>query len=223
VRPCVSEQVSETQGRTLYLGAVHSFAELAKLMDRYRVVMAGIDHLPENRLAQAFANKFAGRVYIINYGTDTQRDILQVDDEQRRASVRRTEAIDAAQERIRAQREYLPQDLPSDFVQQMCANVRSVERDDVGRVKVLYRADGPDDFMQALVYAIVANECWWIRQQVAHEEITSIDEMTELGFERSTLREGDSMEYSPGRSDGEYETVTGSTNGYDDDYGGWED
>jgi hypothetical protein len=222
----VTEQVSETQGRVLYLGLVDSFDELAKLMDRFRVVMAGIDHLPENRLAQAFANRFAGRVYIISYGTETQRDVLSVDDQQRRASVRRTEAIDAAQERVRAQREYLPQDLPTGFVEQMCANVRSVERNDVGRVQVRYRADGPDDWMQALTYAIVANECWWIRQQVDHEEITSIDEMTELGFERSTLRDPDSMEYSPGRSDGDYQLHDGQVNGngygYDDGYG-WDE
>ena len=82
----ITEQTSETQGRVLYLGLVDSFDELAKLMDRFRVVMAGIDHLPENRLAQAFANKFAGRVYIINYAGDQQRDILSVDDQQRRAS-----------------------------------------------------------------------------------------------------------------------------------------
>jgi hypothetical protein len=210
----ITEQISETQARTLYLGSINSFDEMAKLMDRFRVVMAGIDHLPENRLAQAFANKFAGRVYIINYATDSQRDVLVVDDQQRRASVRRTEAIDAAQERIRAQREYLPQDIPSDFVTQMCANVRSVEQDDVGRVKVLYRADGPDDWMQALVYAVVANECWWIRQQVNVEEITSLDEMTELGFERSTLREGDSMDYSPGPQDGSYMLNNGHMNGH---------
>jgi hypothetical protein len=152
-------------------------------------------------------------VFIISYGTDTQRDVLQVDDGQRRASVRRTEAIDAAQERIRAQREYLPQDLPSDFVEQMCSNVRSVEQDDVGKVKVLYRADGPDDWMQALTYAVVAEECWWIRQQVEHEEIFSIDQMEQLGFERSTLRDPDSMEYSPGRNDGEYALTNGHVNG----------
>ena len=220
----ISEQTSETQGRTLYLGLVDSFDELSKLMNRFNVVMAGIDHLPENRLAQAFANKFAGRVYIISYAGDQQRDILQVDDQQRRASVRRTEAIDAAQERIRAQHEYLPQDLPSDFVAQMCANVRSVEQDDVGRVKVLYRADGPDDWMQSLTYALVANECWWIRQQVNHEEIVALDEMTELGFERSTLREPDSMLYSPGPREGEYTTTNGHVNGYDeDDYAGYDE
>ena len=219
----VTEQTSETQGRTLYLGLVDSFDELAKLMDRFRVVMAGIDHLPEGRLAQAFANRFAGRVFIINYAGDAQKDVLQVDDVQRRASVRRTEAIDALQERIRAQREYLPQDLPSDFVAQMCANVRSVEQDDVGRVKVLYRADGPDDWAQSGVYALVANECWWIRQQVDHEEITSIDEMTQLGFERSSLREGDSMEYSPGPQDGEYMLNNGHMNGYEENgYDGYD-
>lgn len=199
----ISEQLSDTQGRALYVGLVDSFEDLAKLMDRFRVNMAGIDHLPEGRLASAFANRFAGRVFIVNY-SETQKDVLAVDDIQRRASVRRTEAIDAAQERIRSQREYLPQNLPEGFVAQMCSNVRSVEQDDVGRVKVLYRADGPDDFMQALTYCLVANECFWIRQQVGHEEITSIDEMTELGFERSTLHDTNGGEYSPGRDDGSY-------------------
>jgi hypothetical protein len=210
----VTEQLSDTQNRVLYLGLVDSFDELAKLMDRYRVVMAAIDHLPEGRLARAFANRFAGRVYIVSYSSDQQKDVLSVDDQQRRASVRRTEAIDALQERIRAQREYLPQDLPDDFVRQMCANVRSVEQDDVGRVKVLYRADGPDDWAQAGVYALVAADCWWIRQQVGQEQITSIDEMEQLGFERSTLRD-DSMQYSPGPGEGEY-TIEQS-NGYDGD------
>jgi hypothetical protein len=212
----ISEQTSETHGRTLYLGLVDSFEELARLMDRFNVSMAGVDHLPEGRLAQAFANKFAGRVFIVHYATDAQKDVLQVDDQQRRASVRRTEAIDALQERIRAQREYLPQDLPGDFVAQMCANVRSVEQDDVGRVKVLYRADGPDDWAQAGVYAIVASECWWIRQQVNVEEIVALDQMAELGFQRSTLREGDSMTYSPGPREGEYATTNGHVNGYED-------
>ena len=209
----ISEQTDDTQGRALHIGLVDSFEDLAKLMDRFRVNMAAIDHLPEGRLAAAFANRFAGRVFIVNYATETQKDVLTVDDIQRRASVRRTEAIDAAQERIRAQREYLPQDLPEGFVAQMCSNVRSVEQNEVGKVKVLYRADGPDDYMQALSYALVASECFWIRQQVGQEEITSIDEMTELGFERSVLRE-DSMEYSPGRDDGSYTLDDETGDGY---------
>ena len=214
----ISEQ-GEHEGRVLYLGLVDSFDDLAKLMDRYRVSMAAIDHLPEGRLARAFANRFAGRVYIVNYATETQKDVLTVDDQQRRASVRRTEAIDALQERIRSQRERLPLDLPTDFVQQMCANVRSVEQDDLGKVKVLYRADGPDDWAQAGTYALVAADCWWIRQQVNQEEITSLDAMTDLGFQRSAIRE-DSMDYSPGRDDGSYMTDQ-HVNGYgfeDDGY-----
>lgn len=219
----VTEQVSDSQGRTLYLGLVDSFDELAKLMTRYRVVMAAIDHLPEGRLARAFAEHFRGRVYIVNYATEQQKDVLAVDDQQSRASVRRTEAIDAAQERIRGQREYLPQDLPEHFVEQMCSNVRSVEQNEVGRVTVQYRADGPDDWMQALTYALVAADCYWIRQQVGQEEITSIDEMTELGFQRSTLGDPDTPgEYSPGRDDGSYMITEGDdgfgSNGYDYGY-----
>ena len=213
----ITEQVTETQGRVLHLGLVDSFDELAKLMDRYRVVMAAIDHLPEGRLARAFANRFAGRVYIVNYAGDQQKDVLAVDDMQRRASVRRTEAIDALQERIRAQREFLPQDLPSDFVAQMCANVRSVEQDDVGRVKVLYRADGPDDWAQAGTYALVAADCWWIRQQVDQEEITALDTMTDLGFKRNEFGE-DTMDYSPGPGDGGYTGIENSLAADDDSY-----
>jgi hypothetical protein len=120
-------------------------------------------------------------------------------------SVRRTEAIDSAQERIRAQREWLPMDLPDQFVEQLISNVRSVEQDDVGRVKVVYRADGPDDYCQALTYMIVANECWWLREQLAHsEEITSLEQMTDVAFERSTLGDQDEGDYSPGRDDGAY-------------------
>jgi len=210
----ISEQLSETQGRTLHVGLADSFDELARLMDRFAVHMATIDHLPEGRLARAFAERFAGRVYIVNYAGEAQKDVLAVDDEQRRVSVRRTEAIDAAVERIRAQHELLPQDLPRDFVGQMCANVRSLEQNDVGRVKVLYRNDGPDDYMQALTFCIVASECWWIRQQVGHEEITSIDEMTDLGFRRSALNDPDSDYYSPGRDDSTYGIYQGS-NGHD--------
>jgi hypothetical protein len=218
----ISEHTSDTQSRALHVGLVDSFEDLAKLMDRFRVNMAGIDHLPEGRLAAAFANRFAGRVFIVNYATGEQKDVLTVNDLQRRASVRRVEAIDAAQERIRAQREYLPQDLPEAFVAQMCSNVRSVEQDDLGKVKVLYRADGPDDYMQALTYSLVAADCFWIRQQVGNEEITSIDQMTELGFERSTLRE-DSMQYSPGRDDGSYTFDDETGDGYGNQNGDGED
>jgi len=51
---------------------------------------------------------------------------------------------------------------------------------------------------------LVANECWWIRQQIGHEEITSLEEMDELGFERSALHDPEGSEYSAGLDDGSY-------------------
>lgn len=215
----ISERFPDERGRVLHVATAESFDEVAKLMDRFSVHMAAIDHLPEGRLARAFANRFLGRVFIVHYAGEQQKDVMTVDQTQFRASVRRTEAIDAVQERIRSQREHLPMDLPTGFVEGMCSNVRSVEQDDVGRVKVLYRADGPDDWMQAGVYAIVARDCWWVQQQVQQsEEITRGDEVEDLGFRRSTVNDPDADYYSGGRSDGEYVLTNGySPNGDDDD------
>ena len=112
----VSERDDDGQSRVLFVGEVDSFEELARIMGRFNVHMAAIDHLPEGRLSRAFAERFAGRVYIVSYGTEGQKDVLTVDATQRRASVRRVEAIDAAVERIRSQRERLPMDLPDGFV-----------------------------------------------------------------------------------------------------------
>ena len=214
----ISEQLSDTQGRTLFVGLVESFNDLCTLMDRYRVNMACIDHLPEGRLARAFANRFHGRVYIVNY-SESQKDVITVDDQQARVSVRRTEAIDSAAERVRSQREYLPMDLPDGFVEQLCTNVRSTEQDDVGRVRVVYRADGPDDWMQALTYLVVANECWWIREQVSgKDQLVALED--ELDFERSTLNQHEAEPlYSPGRGDGDYALSDETHVDYVDEYG----
>ena len=202
----ISERYEDGTGRCLWVGEVDSFDALSRMMDVYRVSMAGIDHLPEGRLARAFAERHAGRVTVINYATAGQQDVLKVDVVQRRSSVRRTEALDAAFDRIRGQRDHLPMDLPEGFVAQMCANVRSVEQDDLGRMTVVYRATEADDYAQAAAYAAVANETFWVQQQVAHStEITSIDELEELAFQRSTLGDYDADdEYSPGRDDGGY-------------------
>ena len=210
----VSERYDDDTARVLWVGEVDSFDALSRMMETFRVSMACVDHLPEGRLARAFAERFVGRVYVVNYATAGQLDVLKIDATQRRASVRRTESLDAAFDRIRGQRELLPTDLPEGFVEQMCANVRSVERDDVGRITVAYRSTGADDYAQALAYSVVAAECYWIQEQVAHSaEVTSIDEIEGLGFERSTLGDYDAEdEYSPGRDDGGY--ALNGENGY---------
>lgn len=207
----ISEHLNERVKRSLWIGTVDSFDELYDLMDRYQIRMCGIDHLPEGRLARAFAERYAGRVYLINFKTQAGGDVLAIDDEQRRVAVGRVEMIDATIERIRSQRNLLPMDLPPDYLDNMLAVVRKIEkmgRDDrdEGKIRVTYYSTGPDDYLMAEGYDLVATELWWLRQQVAEAEaevFTPVDEMLE--FERSDLGGfQDGNDYSEGRGDGSY-------------------
>lgn len=203
----ISEHLNPQVKRALWIGTVDSFEELNEKMERFDVRMCGIDHLPEHRLARAFAERYAGRVYLINFKTQKGGDVLLVDDEQRRAAVGRTEMIDATVERIRSQRNLLPWDLPEGYVDQLLSMVRRVEKDEEDRVSVTYRATGPFDYLMAEGYDMVATELWGLRQQLAEaarDVFTAADELLE--FERSDLGSyEDDDDYSPGLGDGAYD------------------
>lgn len=210
----ISEHFDDRVKRSLWIGTVDSFEELDDLMRNYRVNMAAIDHLPEGRLARSFAERHPGRVYLVNFSSSTRGDVVDVDDEQRRIAVKRTELIDATIDRIRSQRNLLPprELLPPDYVDHMTAVVRRIEKDEEDRVKVTYISTGPDDYLMAEGYDIVAHQGWLIRQSVDHivngdGELHTADEM--LDFERSDLGDdgadySDGMDYSEGPGEGEY-------------------
>lgn len=198
----VSEHISETEKKALFIGTVDSFNELALMMDRYKVKMCCVDHLPDGRLAMSFAERFAGRVMLVSYdGTQTARDpeVIKVNEEMRHVRVRRTEAIDATLESIRQQTNLLPQNLPEGWVAQMQANVRFSEEDETGKKVVGYKKRGEDDFLHAEVYDLVACEVWWMRQgleELQRDQFNPLDDMLE--FQRSGLASMDDVEYSPG-------------------------
>jgi hypothetical protein len=195
----ISELLGDDLKRALWIGEVDSFDELALLMDRFQVSMAVIDHLPETRMARGVAERFAGRVFLCSYATQGQLDVIKIDDEQRRVSVRRVEAIDHVVDGIRRQRNYLPVDLPEGYAAHLTAVVRRVERDELNRVTVRWVATRPDDYMQAEVYDGVAGAVWWIRQQVeeAQREVyTRLED--HLEFARSGVTDPDDVAYRPG-------------------------
>lgn len=202
----ISEHVSEHEKKALFIGEVASFDDLVALMEIYRVHIAAIDHLPEGRLARAFAAKFPGRVYVVNYATTVQGDVIKVEEDQRRCSVRRTEAHDSVIHQVRTMRNMLPLDLPENYVEHMKAPVRFVERDEMDKVVVGYRATGPDDFFQAEVYDLVAYELFWLRVAVdehAREEISTLED--HLEYERSALDPHEGRDtYFPGPESDEY-------------------
>lgn len=203
----ISEHTSDHKKRALFIGEVENFDELALMMERFNVNLCCIDHLPSGRLAMSFAERFAGRVYLIFYKTSNiPGDVLSPpDEEQHRVGVKRVEAIDATMEMIRQQRNELPQNLPENYVAEMQANVRLAEKDEVGKVTVVYRSTGADDYLHAEVYDLVATEVWWtyrLAEHAAREEFQPLDNLME--FQRSDLNDEEAMEYRAGPGEEEY-------------------
>lgn len=208
----VSEHLPDGERKkALWIGEAESFNDLGLLMERFGVNMCAIDHLPEGRLARAFAERFPGRVYLVSYdGTPNPKDsnVIKVDEEMRHARVRRVEAIDAMAEMLREQKNLLPMDLPEGYVEQMQANVRVASKDEMGKVTVAYRkVGGADDYAHAEVYDIVATEIYWLRQGIEEAErevYRPLDDL--LDFQRSRLADYDSgVDYHPGPADEPYD------------------
>jgi hypothetical protein len=108
-------------------------------MHRYRVDMCSIDAQPEHRLAGAFADRFPGRVYLLNYTGPIDEVVEPVLDE-RRAAVGRTQAIDAMLAEVRLRRNELPRVLPADYSAHLQAAIRLIDRDSLGRKRPHYHS-----------------------------------------------------------------------------------
>jgi hypothetical protein len=175
-----------------------AFEQLDRLMTRYDVKMAGVDHNPETRLARAFANRHPGRAYLVRV-PDKQKQVLVPYEEQREVSVRRTDAYDATMELFRSQKNLLPIALPDGYVQQMTAPVRRVEVNELGQARTFWEATRPDDYAQAEVYDMVATEMYFIRLQVDDAmqlETRQLDDA--IAYERSAVDNMENMDYRPG-------------------------
>lgn len=195
--------------RALFIGTVESFNDLDTLFGRFGVHMAAIDHLPEGRLARAWAERHPGRIYLVAYdSTPAPRsaDVLKVDDDMAFASVRRTAAIDSTFELIRTQRNQLPINLPDGYEEQLGVPLRLVEEDEFGKKTVVYRSQAPDDYAHAEVYDTVASALWDRRlalDELEEEEEKPLEDMLE--FERSTLHDyTQAEEYFGGPGEDDY-------------------
>lgn len=205
----ISEHLGDEKDRkrALWIGEIEDFNELADLMDKYQIQMACIDHLPEGRLARAFAERYPGRVYLVSYdGQPDPKDseVFKVDEDMRHVRVQRVPAIDATFQMIREQRNLLPLDLPDGYIEQMQKNNRVVAKDEFGKKTVRYRkSPGADDYAHAEVYDVVATAAWEYRQAVdeaASEVLRPLEDM--LDFERSNLADYDrASEYDAGPDD----------------------
>lgn len=202
----ISERLAGGVGRGIFIGTVSGFEDLDELMARYRVNLAAIDHLPEGRLARAFAERHPGRVYLVAYNpTANPRtdEWITVDEDARFVTARRLEAIDHMMAGFRAQRNLLPLDLPDEYIAHLRSLVRIRHADDFGNERVTYQASSPDDYAHAETYDLIAAFLWDVRQltdELSRQTLVPLDELVD--FRRSNLGDYDAdVEYDPGPDD----------------------
>jgi hypothetical protein len=174
----IEEEVDRgnTVGRKVFVGTIEdddersAFQKLCWLMEVYNINMAGIDNEPDGRFSKAFAARFPGRVYRMDFftpnpGGRTEPHVWNVDDEEQFCSLWRTKTYDATFERFRLQRVLLPplEQLPADYPQHL-GNLyrRRVEMPGAtGRARVDYVRTGPEDYAQCEAYNLAAIELYW--------------------------------------------------------------
>lgn len=184
--------------RGVFIREVENFNEVAHLIDRFQVNCCLVDSMPERRMAGGLVQRYPGRVFLVAF-SGTQKDILKVDPDTAMVTVRKVEAIDAMVEQLRAGRNYLPQDLPDDYVDHLQAITRITEEDETGKRTVYWRSSGPDDFAMAETYDLIAHEVFRIVQYAEHtqeEVLTTLDD--HLEFERAKVDDPDDLSYSAG-------------------------
>jgi hypothetical protein len=171
----IEASVDDERGRKVFVGEVEdqpggrtAFEELCRLMGAYGVRIACIDHAPEGRLAQAFAEAFPGRVFRVAYfepkaGHQRSPDVWHIDDAEHYVALWRTRAIDATLERFRHQRIVLPplETLPFNYPAQLGNLVRRTEEQANGNIRQGYVKTGPDDYAHAEVFNLCAIELFW--------------------------------------------------------------
>lgn len=216
----VSEHTDDGRKRALFIGEVGSFTEVEEVWQRFGPTMGAVDHLPEGRLARAWAERHPGQIYLValtDSGGAGKKEPWNVDDELLFASVNRTVALDAMFEQIRAQQNMLPVNAPEGYKDQLQAPNRLTITDETGIVgkkaqmtpkglRVFYRSSGPDDYAMAEVFDVCATELHWRRvlvDEAQRESFSVLDD--ELDFERSHLSDlASEPDYYAGGIEGDY-------------------
>lgn len=173
----IDEQLPDGTRSAIAIGEAQSFAEMRDILNRYGVMVAVVDHMPERRLARALAAELPGRVHLAVYvepGFDpkSQPKALDFDPVENLVKVNRTEALDAMMDAIRSARSKPLRTPPPGYVEQLIAPKRVVELDAKERPRRVYRTPSglADDYAHTEVYALLATEMWRLRKRVEWQQ-----------------------------------------------------
>jgi phage terminase large subunit GpA len=150
----------ERSGRLvpLFLGEIPDFTELAQLWRGFHVNFGIVDERPEERQARSFMESFRGRVMLLRWSGDEQRDPVIEDRASGIVSARRTGACDRLVAAYQEQKKLLPRDLPRPYLSQITAPHRVVETNARGQKIGRYVSERADHYFFAELHELIASE-----------------------------------------------------------------
>lgn len=226
----ISEHIDEHTKRALWIGEVDdgrapwggssksAWEILAEIMDRFRVRMAVVDHMPDPRIARAWCERFRGRAFRVSW-SDSARAVLSRQDpkgDPTKLTARYLEGIDATLDLVRRQANLLPEIRPEDYDAHMKARVlATVEPDDdsvtvsdagslrssAAEIRQAWIKTGADDYLQAEAYDVIATHMAYVQQaagEIGGQDGQVVARGSDVVAEADTWRDDS---YSEGPSD----------------------
>lgn len=146
--------IRRVEGGIVWAGAVSDVNQLDRMMTAYNVQSAGIDAMPETRIAKEFARRWPGRVRLVRYLAPTSLGKREVEEDGVPViEVSRTEALDLAFARILKGEEKIPTNLPDEVKRHFMALTRQVIKGGRGVEYAAWVESGPDHFAHAFTYS----------------------------------------------------------------------
>lgn len=229
----ISEHISEHEKRALWIGLIDdglapwgattgsAFEVLTQVVQRFRVRMTVVDYMPDARLVRGWCELHYGRAYRVGW-SDNARAVLSRPDpkgDPTKLTARYYEGIDATLALIRNQANLLPEDRPDGYDEQLKGRVLlevEVEEDEsaaparqggaqVGQLVQRWIRTGPDDYLQAEAYDVIATHMMYVHQAggaIGGTDGTIVPgRPTDVDRTGEAYRGRDDLDYSPGPSD----------------------
>jgi len=229
----ISEHLSEHEKRAIWIGIVDdglapwgattgsAHEILSEIMRRFRVRMAVIDHAPGGRLTRGWCELHYGRAYRVQW-SDNQRAVLTRTDpkgDPTKLVARYYEGMDATLDLIRQQANLLPKHRPESYDRDLKGRVLlevEIEEDEsaaperqggakVGELVQRWIKVGPDDYLQAEAYDVIATHMMYVHQaggQIAAQDGTIVaGRSTDVQRTGDSYRQRDDLDYTAGPPD----------------------
>lgn len=141
-----------------FIGTVHSFEEIDRLIEQYDVMTCVVDALPETHEAKKLRDRQTGRVYLCSYtGGKGSVQEMRIDDKDMHVTVDRTQSMDESHSDILLKKVVLPKDAKNidngDFYAQMQKPKRKYD-ETAGRY--VWTDEKPDHYRHADNYEKIA-------------------------------------------------------------------